>query len=157
MGSASDFNFAPLAFPSTPTPPTTRDLAYRPLIRMIGQDLIRTNLEWVSTLTVDAAPQSAYRKTSIIATIGRYLTVFDHTHLTHIPIGPKSNSVEMLVKLRRAGMNIVRMNFSHGSYEVGISTVSVSNLTLASTTNLSLTTPARPSLVCVGMSTWLRI
>jgi hypothetical protein len=32
--------------------------------------------------------------------------------------GPKTNSVEMIGKLRKAGMNIVRMNFSHGSYEV---------------------------------------
>lgn len=33
-------------------------------------------------------------------------------------LGPKTNSVEMIAKLRKAGMNIVRMNFSHGSYEV---------------------------------------
>jgi len=32
-------------------------------------------------------------------------------------IGPKTQSVEMLTKLRKAGMNVVRMNFSHGSYE----------------------------------------
>ena len=32
--------------------------------------------------------------------------------------GPKTNSPEMIGKLRAAGMNIVRMNFSHGSYEV---------------------------------------
>ncbi|KAI0067803.1 pyruvate kinase [Artomyces pyxidatus] len=39
------------------------------------------------------------RKTSIIATIG-----------------PKVNTVEKLGELRRAGVNIVRMNFSHGEY-----------------------------------------
>ena len=32
-------------------------------------------------------------------------------------IGPKTKAVEQLTMLRRAGMNIVRMNFSHGSYE----------------------------------------
>ncbi|WWC72697.1 pyruvate kinase [Kwoniella pini CBS 10737] len=41
-----------------------------------------------------------FRKTSIIATIG-----------------PKTNNVDTLVALADAGMNIVRMNFSHGSYE----------------------------------------
>jgi pyruvate kinase len=40
------------------------------------------------------------RKTSIIATIG-----------------PKVNTVEKLGELRKAGVNVVRMNFSHGSYE----------------------------------------
>jgi len=40
------------------------------------------------------------RKTSIIATIG-----------------PKVNTVQKLAELRRAGVNVVRMNFSHGSYE----------------------------------------
>ncbi|RIA92362.1 pyruvate kinase [Glomus cerebriforme] len=60
---------------------------------------IKTNLEWISNLNVDRSAHNM-RKTSIICTIG-----------------PKTNSVEMITKLRNAGMNIVRMNFSHGSYE----------------------------------------
>jgi len=32
-------------------------------------------------------------------------------------IGPKTNTVDRMVELRKAGMNILRMNFSHGSYE----------------------------------------
>ena len=31
-------------------------------------------------------------------------------------IGPKTNSVEMITALRKAGLNIVRMNFSHGDH-----------------------------------------
>ena len=32
-------------------------------------------------------------------------------------IGPKSESKEMLTKLSNAGMNVMRLNFSHGDYE----------------------------------------
>jgi len=68
-------------------------------------DAIRSRLEWNATLNPGAAPQTTeetkyHRKTSIIATIG-----------------PKVNTVEKLAELRRAGVNIVRMNFSHGDYD----------------------------------------
>jgi len=64
-----------------------------------------SNIEWLSTLTPVKAPVPTeetkfQRKTAIIATIG-----------------PKTNTVEKLAELRNAGVNIVRMNFSHGSYE----------------------------------------
>lgn len=32
-------------------------------------------------------------------------------------IGPKSNNVETLLALRRSGMNMIRLNFSHGDYD----------------------------------------
>ncbi|EGO05212.1 hypothetical protein SERLA73DRAFT_174221 [Serpula lacrymans var. lacrymans S7.3] len=72
---------------------------------MFPHDGIRSQLEWNSTLSVANAPQPTaetkfLRKTAIIATIG-----------------PKVNTVEKLSELRRAGVNVVRMNFSHGSYE----------------------------------------
>ncbi len=57
-------------------------------------------LEWLTGLNVTDTPDKYYRRSSIIGTIG-----------------PKTNNVDVLVKLRKAGLNIVRMNFSHGSYE----------------------------------------
>ncbi|KAJ6256834.1 Pyruvate kinase [Drechslerella dactyloides] len=61
---------------------------------------VKTSYEWVSSLDIANAPKKNFRRTSIICTIG-----------------PKTNSVEMMNRLRKCGMNIVRMNFSHGSYE----------------------------------------
>ncbi|KII93858.1 hypothetical protein PLICRDRAFT_152963 [Plicaturopsis crispa FD-325 SS-3] len=71
---------------------------------MLPTDGIRSQLEWYSTLSTQNAPLPTeetkfFRKTSIIATIG-----------------PKTNTVEKLGELARAGVNIVRMNFSHGEY-----------------------------------------
>lgn len=59
-----------------------------------------TKIEWLSQLNTEFKPTKNYRRTSIICTIG-----------------PKTNSVEAINKLRIAGLNVVRMNFSHGSYE----------------------------------------
>jgi pyruvate kinase len=60
----------------------------------------RTRIEWLSQLNTEYAPPKAYRRTSIIGTIG-----------------PKTNSAEKINSLRKVGLNVVRMNFSHGSYE----------------------------------------
>lgn len=59
-----------------------------------------SNIQWLTTLDIDAKPTKNHRRSSIIGTIG-----------------PNSNKVEVLTALRKAGLNIVRMNFSHGSYE----------------------------------------
>jgi pyruvate kinase len=61
----------------------------------------RTRIEWLSQLNTEYTPPKNYRRTSIICTIG-----------------PKTNSPEKINALRKAGLNVVRMNFSHGSYEV---------------------------------------
>ncbi|KAK0519438.1 Pyruvate kinase [Tilletia horrida] len=71
---------------------------------MLYAPIAKTQLEWLASLSplehsVDNSNKFG-RKTSIIATIG-----------------PKTNNPEMLQKLRRAGMNIVRLNASHGSHE----------------------------------------
>ncbi|KAG8625526.1 hypothetical protein KVT40_007277 [Elsinoe batatas] len=60
----------------------------------------RTRVEWLSQLDTEYKPKKQFRRTSIICTIG-----------------PKTNSAEKINMLRRAGLNVVRMNFSHGSYE----------------------------------------
>lgn len=58
-------------------------------------------LQWLVNLDIqEPRGKNNIRRSSIICTIG-----------------PKTNSVEMLLKLRKAGMNIARMNFSHGSHE----------------------------------------
>lgn len=59
-----------------------------------------TALSWLLNLNTTEIPDKVLRRTSIIGTIG-----------------PKTNSAEMLVKLRKSGLNIARMNFSHGLYE----------------------------------------
>lgn len=60
----------------------------------------RTRIEWLSQLNTEYVPAKNYRRTSIICTIG-----------------PKTNSPEKINSLRKCGLNVVRMNFSHGSYE----------------------------------------
>ncbi|KZZ89897.1 Pyruvate kinase [Moelleriella libera RCEF 2490] len=55
---------------------------------------------WLASLDTAYSPEFNYRRSSIICTIG-----------------PKTNSIEAINKLRDAGLNVVRMNFSHGSYE----------------------------------------
>ena len=59
-----------------------------------------SKLSWLVNVDVNSTPERNLRRSSIIGTIG-----------------PKTNNVDTLVALRKAGLNIVRMNFSHGSYE----------------------------------------
>ena len=49
-------------------------------------------IEWLAALDTAHRPEKMYRRTSIICTIG-----------------PKTNSVEAINKLRNSGLNVVRM------------------------------------------------
>lgn len=63
---------------------------------------IQFPMQWIANMSVDIKPRNV-RKTSIICTIG-----------------PATNNKDKLVELMDAGMNIVRMNFSHGDYDVRV-------------------------------------
>ena len=62
-------------------------------------------MDHASKLDIYSAP-AADRQTGIIGTIG-----------------PKTQAPEKLTMLREAGLNVVRMNFSHGSYEYHAETI----------------------------------
>lgn len=72
-------------------------------------------LAWLSSLDTAYTPAHTYRRSSIICTIG-----------------PKTNSVEAINSLRDAGLNVVRMNFSHGSYEYHKSVIDNTRAAVAS-------------------------
>ncbi|BDD64138.1 hypothetical protein MAP00_008983 [Monascus purpureus] len=85
--------------------PVYSQLSYPNSIKMAASSSIdhldnKMKLQWHSQLTTEMVPAKNFRRTSIICTIG-----------------PKTNSPEMINKLRKCGLNVVRMNFSHGSYE----------------------------------------
>lgn len=65
---------------------------------------LNNKIEWLAALDTAYSPEHNYRRSSIICTIG-----------------PKTNSVEAINQLRTAGLNVVRMNFSHGSYGTKLS------------------------------------
>jgi len=84
---------------------STTDLISTPSTVQLAGEKISSRLQHLASLDIYVDNQ-VIRKTSIICTIG-----------------PKTQTVEMLTELRRAGMNIVRMNFSHGSHQFHQATI----------------------------------
>ena len=72
--------------------------AMRRGLQSLSQDA-KTPMDHRAKLSIYSAP-SQQRFSSVVCTIG-----------------PKTKDVEKLTMLREAGLNVARMNFSHGSYE----------------------------------------
>ena len=79
----------------------TRSRSYS-IMAATAQDHLEVGgrIAWLASLDTTYTPERNYRRSSIICTIG-----------------PKTNSVEAISALRDVGLNVVRMNFSHGAYD----------------------------------------
>lgn len=92
-----------------------------------------TFIEHMCLLNIDSEP-AVSRNTGIVCTIGETFpnTITNAAHVLSynksyiwftcqfVHAGPASRSVEKLKEMIKSGMNIARMNFSHGTHEVGI-------------------------------------
>ncbi|KJH46612.1 pyruvate kinase [Dictyocaulus viviparus] len=86
------------------------------------EDVATTHLEHLCRLDIREPPHIV-RKTGIICTIGfRDSRVETTTHKVFVS-GPACRSVDMLQQMIQNGMNIARLNFSHGSHEYHAETI----------------------------------
>ncbi|KAJ4163623.1 hypothetical protein LMH87_005340 [Akanthomyces muscarius] len=108
-----------------PAPKRQRSVSLMAATAQDHLDVGGGRLAWLSSLDTAYSPQHNYRRSSIICTIG-----------------PKTNSVEAINRLRDAGLNVVRMNFSHGSYEYHQSVIDNARKAVA-------THPGRPCAIAL--------
>ena len=99
--------------------PTSRSILDKQNQRMDTTMEHRANLDIFEYAAAAACCRRPRSLTGPHAAARRSRSVGKRPRMTSIicTIGPSSQSVEMMTLLRKTGMNIVRMNFSHGSHD----------------------------------------
>lgn len=93
------------------------DFTFHSRIVEIMSATATNSLEHLSSLEIDS--ETAYeRLTGIICTIGKCDQIFGRYLSPYSRAGPASRDVATLVNMIKSGMNIARLNFSHGTHEV---------------------------------------
>merc|ERR1719216_449784 len=88
----------------------------------------RSSTHKLSNITMSDKEQSTFDKPHSQLVHNTMLNIYDDAHNLRrtgivCTIGPASRSVEMLTKLIENGLDVVRLNFSHGTHEYHQQTV----------------------------------